>query len=288
MDINTIYCRHLLCNDNLKKHLTNCKHKYYYIDPHYILHIEDTIHYNALISNNYKKYEEYIKTTLQKEHSVDIFLNLKNNFDVIKMAKIKVQYNYEKNKYIIQDGVHRLSVLLHKNLINNNIPIKYLDIKQNNCFYFVIYEHGINYCDAICNEIEKSKIRIDRKIHLDLPTSKFKDFIYDIYPDTNKNHIVAKNKYIIDFSSKRKSIRAVILLVSIDKWTHMENKCKEIELIKRKIRNLYNPKFQDINKQIHPLNKGISHNHVIHSIDFPNEFMTIYSVVNKYSRYILI
>lgn len=161
-----------------------------------------------------------------------------------------------------------------------------MDIKPKNNFYYVIYEHGINYSDAICNEIEKSKIRIDRKINLELPTNKFQDFILDIYPDANKNHILGKNKYIINFSKKRKSIRAVILLVSIKKWTRMENKCKEIELIKLRIRNLYNPKFQDINKQVPPLNKGISHNHVIHSIDLPIEFTPIYNVIDKYSKYI--
>ena len=70
-----------------------------------------------------------MKTTNQKGHNLDTFLNLKNNFDINKMKKIKVKYNFEKNKYFVIDGVHRLSILLYKNIINDNVPIKYLDIQ---------------------------------------------------------------------------------------------------------------------------------------------------------------
>ena len=107
--------------------------------PHPILtsfHIRDTIHYKALIKNKYEDYEYYIKTTSQKEHSLKSFLNLWDNFDLNKMDKIKVVYNFEKNRYFIKDGVHRLSILLYKKLIINNcIPIKYMDIENNSCFY---------------------------------------------------------------------------------------------------------------------------------------------------------
>ena len=291
INLNQIYCNHYLKNEKLQGYCKNPQFESFPYPPHTVLtsfHIKDSIHYNALITNNYENYGEYIYTTNQKEHSVDIFLNLKRDFDVNKMKKIKVLYNFEKNKYFIQDGVHRLSILLYKKIISDSVPIKYLDIQQNNCFYFVIYEHGIVHYNDICNEIEKSKLRIDEKIHLELPSNKFTDFIFEIYPDNNKNHIVSKNKYIINSCKKKENVRTVILLISIDKWEHMGNKCKEIELVKRKIRNLYNPKFEDENKQIHPLNKGVSHNHVIHSIDFPKEFFPIYNVIDMYSKYIML
>ena len=284
LDLNQIYCNHYLKNKKLQGYCKNPQFESFPYPPHTALtsfHIKDSIHYNALITNN------YINTTNQKEHSVENFLNLKRDFDVNKMKKIQVLYNLKKNKYFIREGVHRLSILLYKKIINNFVPIKYLDINQNNCFYFVIYEHGINNYNAICNKIEKSKIRIDKKLYLELPSYKFTDFILDIYPDNNKNHILEKNKYIINSSKKRENIRTIILLVSIDKWERMSgDKCKEIELVKRKIRNLYNPKFKDINERIHPLNKGVSHNHVIHAIDLPNEFLPIYNVIDRYSKYI--
>jgi hypothetical protein len=73
----------------------------------------------------------YIYITNQMEHSLDIFLNLRDNFDLEKMKKINITYNFEKNKYFITDGVHRLSILLYKKLINDNVPINFLDIKYD-------------------------------------------------------------------------------------------------------------------------------------------------------------
>ena len=131
ININNIYCNHWLKNKRLKEFCKNPKFESFVYPEHSPLtsfHVKDTIHYNALINDNYKNYEEYRKTT-QKEYSIDYLKNLKNNFDINKMKKIKVKYNFEKNKYIVKDGVHRLSILLYKNIINDNVPIKYLDIQ---------------------------------------------------------------------------------------------------------------------------------------------------------------
>ena len=62
-------------------------------------------------------------------------------------------------------------------------------------------------------------------------------------------------------------------------------KNKNIEFVKREIRNKFNPKFQDNNKKIFPLNKGVSHNHVIHSNDLPEEFEIIKNILIKYKKY---
>jgi hypothetical protein len=254
---------------------------------HKIFNIKDTIHYKSLVSNNYNDYIEYIKYTNQKEHSLNIFLDLIKNFDINKINKIYIYYVFNTNKYVIADGLHRLSILLFKNIFKDEIPLKYLKISNNNCFYFVIYEHGINHKNDICKEIENANIRIDENYNVELPTSIFKEFIMDIYPDSNKKHIIDKNKYIIKNSKNKEKVKACIILVSISKWNVMDKKCKEIELVKRKIRNLYNPKFQDINKQQHPLEKGVSHNHVIHSIDHPDEFISIYNILHSYKKFIL-
>lgn len=289
INLDKIYCNHWLKNKTIQEFCKNPKFESFIYPQHRVLtsfHIKDSIHYNALINNDYTKYEEYVKITKQKEHSVEEFINLQKSFDINKIDKIKVEYNFETNKYYIHDGVHRLAILVFKNIINDLVPVEYLDIKQNNCFYFVIYDHGIDYYYEICNKIQYSQIRIDEKINLQIPNDKFEKFIFDIYPDTNKKHILDKNQYILNISKKNGTTRASILLVSIDKWSHMEKKCKEIELVKREIRNLYNPKFEDINKQIKPLNKGVSHNHVIHSTDLPKEFTPIYSIIDNYNMYI--
>ena len=289
INLDKIYCNHWLKNKTIQEFCKNPKFESFIYPQHRVLtsfHIKDSIHYNALINNDYTKYEEYVKITKQKEHSVEEFINLQKSFDINKIDKIKVEYNFETNKYYINDGVHRLAILVFKNIINDLVPVEYLDIKQNNCFYFVIYDHGIDYYYEICNKIQYSQIRIDEKINLQIPNDKFEKFIFDIYPDTNKKHILDKNQYILNISKKNGTTRASILLVSIDKWSHMEKKCKEIELVKREIRNLYNPKFENINKQIKPLNKGVSHNHVIHSTDLPKEFTPIYSIIDNYNMYI--
>ena len=135
INLNQIYCNHYLKNKKLQGYCKNPQFESFTYPPHTVLtsfHIKDSIHYNALITNNYENYEEYIYTTNQKEHSVEIFLNLKRDFDVNKMKKIKVLYNFEKNKYFIQDGVHRLSILLYKKIISDSVPIKYLNILYDN------------------------------------------------------------------------------------------------------------------------------------------------------------
>lgn len=97
---------------------------------HYDIHINDSIHMNSIKTNNYDLYETYITKTDQKEHSVDIFKNLLNNFDLNKMKPIQVKYlKYgNENYYIVQDGVHRLSIMLFKQIFVEFIPRKYFKI----------------------------------------------------------------------------------------------------------------------------------------------------------------
>jgi len=57
-------------------------------------------------------------------------------------------------------------------------------------------------------------------------------------------------------------------------------KSQGVENLKRYIRNCYNPKLDDPNKRIAPLNSGVSHNHVIHSSDLFSEVSHICSLFN--------
>ena len=112
--ISDIYCKHLLKFDPKYKF----KDKIIFTPPHVVLNVRDTIHYNALINSTY-----------QPEHSLGNFKKLINTFDIQKIEKIKLIHDKELNKYIVTDGVHRLSIILFKKIFpNNNIPLKYVKI----------------------------------------------------------------------------------------------------------------------------------------------------------------
>ena len=285
--IDDILCKHWLKDNKLKEYL-NLVDNYIYDEPHYCFNIKDSIHYNALMNNNYDTYNYLINITNQKEHSLINFKLLQNEFCLEKMTPINVIFNNKLNKYIITDGVHRLSIMVFKNIINKYIPIKYLNITNEYNYYFVIYEHGIHNLDSICEIIKKNKIQIDQKINIQLPGNRFTEFILDLYPAENKNFILSKNKFILK-NSKNDKINSVILIVRIEKSDFFidrgTRKCKQIELVKRYVRNLLNPKFSELDKKIFPLDKGVSHDHVIHSTDTPKEFTNIYNIIDKYSNY---
>jgi len=127
--IDNIYCNHYLKTKNLKKIINTSKYPIIENKLHTGLHIEDSIHYNSLLSNNFNLYNELITKTKQKEHSVKNFKKLIATFSIKNMEKIKISFNKNYNKFIIIDGVHRLSILLFKKYLKNKlVPIEYLQI----------------------------------------------------------------------------------------------------------------------------------------------------------------
>ena len=132
LNIDNIYCSQWLINDTLKNYCKNPQYKAYYINPHDILHIKDSINYKALTTNNFDIYHQYITVTKQEEHSVNNYKKVLNNFDIKKMQPLLIEYDSTINKYIIRDGVHRLSILLFKNIFTSTIPLKYFNIKYDN------------------------------------------------------------------------------------------------------------------------------------------------------------
>lgn len=128
ININDIYILHYLINNELLNYKNTTKYQSYIVDIHVAFHIKDSINYNAITTNNFEIYDKLITDTNQVEHSVEIFKNLIKNFDINKMEPLKIFYNNKIGKYIVFDGVHRLSILLFKNLIKDEIPLKYLNI----------------------------------------------------------------------------------------------------------------------------------------------------------------
>ena len=92
ININDIYCNHYLKTSELVDYCKSPNYKSFKYPEFPLLtsfHVKDTIHYNALVNNDYKTYDTYIKDTEQKEHSLISFHNLRDNFTIDKIKKIK-------------------------------------------------------------------------------------------------------------------------------------------------------------------------------------------------------
>lgn len=117
-----IYCKHyllpgkvLLNMPEFKSYFSNIKSKYYFDKDHICIHITDSIHFKVLTNEcSFDLYNKYITLTKQPEHSVEIYKNLINNFNIEKMSPIKLYE--ENNNLIISDGCHRLAILYFKNI----------------------------------------------------------------------------------------------------------------------------------------------------------------------------
>ena len=128
ISINDIYCKHWLVNNQLVEHIVRATNNIFISEPHHCFHIFDTIHYNSLLKDNYELYNKLIISTNQYEHTEEKFKSLLNNFDINKMNKIDLVYDQKIDKYIITDGIHRVCILLFKNIFTERIPTKYFNI----------------------------------------------------------------------------------------------------------------------------------------------------------------
>lgn len=107
ISIDNIYCKHWLVNDILKGHINDAKYPIGIYSIHHCLHIFDTIHYNAIINNNFDLYNNLIINTNQSEHSEEIYKNLIINFDINKMNKINLIYDEKLDKYIGTENIYK-------------------------------------------------------------------------------------------------------------------------------------------------------------------------------------
>lgn len=119
-------------SDIAVKHLINFKYNVSkcitFLEPHYIFNIEDCIHYNCLVSDNFNDYKMLLSTTNQPEHSMIKFKNLICEFDIKKMNPVIVSFNPEIKKYLVDDGCHRLSIMLYKKIFVHKIPDQYINV----------------------------------------------------------------------------------------------------------------------------------------------------------------
>lgn len=125
--IDNIFICHWLKDLELKKKYTNKNTIFIY--PHHYFNIKKSIHYNTILSNNFKDYNTLINTTKQKEHTEEKFKNLIQDLNIYKLINsIKMIYDFKLNSYKIIDGTHRFSIMKAKNIIKNFIELKYMNI----------------------------------------------------------------------------------------------------------------------------------------------------------------
>jgi hypothetical protein len=117
---------HININDILLKHSIlfdyDTKDSFGYMFPHYLFEVKNSIHYKTLINNDFNLYNKLITTTNQLEHSETIFKDLIKNFNINRLEneKIILQWLPEINKYVVNDGCHRVSLLLYNNITEIN------------------------------------------------------------------------------------------------------------------------------------------------------------------------
>jgi 2-polyprenyl-3-methyl-5-hydroxy-6-metoxy-1,4-benzoquinol methylase len=127
--LDNIKCKHLLNSIELNDY------KLKSIDasvPHHVFHVKDSIHYNAIKTNDFTLYAHLIKSTNQLEHSVEIYKKLLETFSLTEMPLINITLDPLLKTYIVTDGIHRLSIMLLKGIITDTVPLKYLNITIDN------------------------------------------------------------------------------------------------------------------------------------------------------------
>jgi len=150
--------------------------------------------------------------------------------------------------------------------------------------YFLIWNNGINNTPEIIAEIRNDnnfEIVLIKKIK----TNNISNFINNIYScDTVPlSHLKIKTKYLLKHGNNMifiliKNLNPHEQIVGQDNFKHIQ--CLKINNIKKRIRNKFNPKFIDLNKQILPLDKGVSHEHIIHASDYESQVDHVLNVIN--------
>jgi hypothetical protein len=96
---------------------------------YYMIPIQDSIYYYPLKTNNFTLYNQYIKDINKTSMNEQKFKQFVHTFNSEKMPPIEANQYYHSNDFWVQDGNHRLAVLLHKGIIKNDrIDMKYLGI----------------------------------------------------------------------------------------------------------------------------------------------------------------
>jgi hypothetical protein len=94
----------------------------------WITKVENSIHYNAIDTNDFTLYNEYLTAAKnQLEHSEEKFKEILKEFDISKLGKITLFYFSHSNFAWTEDGFHRLCIL--KKLGYPGFPMENINLK---------------------------------------------------------------------------------------------------------------------------------------------------------------
>jgi hypothetical protein len=137
--------------------------------------------------------------------------------------------------------------------------------------FFTIWSSGFPYIDKILAMLRQEKeieiLRIESYSFRDMRRFVFNLYACDTVPI---RHLESKLKYLYKLPPR-------VINVFVKNFNPQEEatgqgafrkkQCKYIVQIKNKIRNMYNPRHEDPDFHIPPLDQGVSHEHVIHASD---------------------
>jgi hypothetical protein len=160
--------------------------------------------------------------------------------------------------------------------------------------FFMIWGNGVQHVSGIVDMIREDKnfdiIRISS-----FEIGNMNQFINKVYEcdSVPMNHLVNKTRYLLKSPNK-----CVFVLVKnknpreeycgVGNFRHIQ--CLNVNLLKKKIRNKYNPPFPNIKRQVPPLDTGVSHEHCIHASDYESQVEHMLKMLNLgnieyYNRY---
>lgn len=152
-------------------------------------------------------------------------------------------------------------------------------------YFYIIYPNGLKHHIDIENIIKK-KFKIINSIDMNIHKNDMDDFFYNyLYKNIPTRDIYDNIKYLYSYVSND-IFKIKIYIIEDYKYIYFIDrgvkKNMNVEYIKRDICNKYNSKFKDNDKHIFPLNKGVSHNHVVYSNNLPEEYEIINDIYIKF------
>ena len=142
----------------------------------------------------------------------------------------------------------------------------------------LLWPHGYSYKDQILIIISKKyKIIYHNSFKID----DLQSFVIKIYKGEDINNIRNKIKYLLSNNDNGK----IYLYIFENEETDIQYyrkvfSSKGVKYLKNLIRNLYNPKLSNPEQRILPLDKGVSHDHIIHCTDTSVEVPYICNLLN--------
>jgi hypothetical protein len=130
MKVSQILGKHVIYSPYLRKYITpNWKPIFPNNDHAYYLPLKETIHYHSLLLQDWDLYVHYITSSQQisetmQEQRCREFQQLLKNFSPMLLEKEENKITIKDN--IVEDGLHRLSILLYKNIITDELPDQWI------------------------------------------------------------------------------------------------------------------------------------------------------------------